>query len=250
MTVAIYFSKLKVLWDELDKHEPLISCSCGKCTCGIGKQHVERRESDRLHQFLLGLNVEVYSSIRSTLLSQDPLPSLNRAFQAISQEERVRSMARMHDNQPEVTGFTIRLDRSKPRLSRAERAPLKCTHCKKFGHDITTCFELQDEVPAWYIEKYGHKNTIKATARDKQATSTPTSSRGRDSVRAHTTTSEPIHPSFASEPRFTAEQWQTYQANSHNPSLSSNRSNGKWIIDTGCSNHVTGPPYEGGDWYG
>lgn len=31
MHVAIYFSKLNVLWDE-DKHEPLISCECGSVT--------------------------------------------------------------------------------------------------------------------------------------------------------------------------------------------------------------------------
>lgn len=55
MPVAVYFSELNVLWEELDKHEPLISCKCGNCTCHIGKQHEKRRADDRLHQFFLGL---------------------------------------------------------------------------------------------------------------------------------------------------------------------------------------------------
>ncbi|XP_073290623.1 uncharacterized protein [Primulina huaijiensis] len=62
MHVAIYFSKLNVLWDELDKHEPLISCKCGKCTCEVGKQHEKRLADDRLHQFLLGMCSDYYAN--------------------------------------------------------------------------------------------------------------------------------------------------------------------------------------------
>ncbi|XP_074298460.1 uncharacterized protein LOC141629342 [Silene latifolia] len=48
MTVAVYYGKLCQLWDELDKHEPIIDCKCcGSCTAG--KLSLERRESDRLH---------------------------------------------------------------------------------------------------------------------------------------------------------------------------------------------------------
>ena len=90
MPVAVYYSKLSVLWDELDKLEPLIVCECGNCTCDLGKKLIARRDGDRLQQFLLGLYTEYYSSIRSNLLNRDPLPSLNRAFQSVAQEERVR----------------------------------------------------------------------------------------------------------------------------------------------------------------
>ena len=69
MSVAAYYSKLSVLQDELDKHEPLISCICGNCLCDVGKQYATRRDADRLHQFLLGLYSEYYASLRSNLLS-------------------------------------------------------------------------------------------------------------------------------------------------------------------------------------
>lgn len=48
-----------------------------------------RRSFAQLHWFLLGLD-GVYGSTRSNLLSQDPLLSMNRAYQSLIQEERLR----------------------------------------------------------------------------------------------------------------------------------------------------------------
>ncbi|CAH9077234.1 unnamed protein product [Cuscuta epithymum] len=74
MPVVKYFGKLTTLWEELNKHEPLITCSCcSKCTAGA--EHEKRRESTRLHDFLMGLNAEHHAQIRSNILSNDPLPT-------------------------------------------------------------------------------------------------------------------------------------------------------------------------------
>lgn len=89
MTVFVYYSKLCVLWDELDHHDPLLSCTCGDCKCNLGKAHEKRCEDDCLLQFLLGLYSDYYGTLRSTLLSREPLPSLNRALQKVIQEERI-----------------------------------------------------------------------------------------------------------------------------------------------------------------
>ncbi|XP_057548190.1 uncharacterized protein LOC130826613 [Amaranthus tricolor] len=107
MSVAIYFGKLKVLWDELAQLQPLISCKCGKCTCDVSKQHVKHREDDMLQQFLLGLYSEYYTQIRSNILAQDPLPSLNKAYQQVSQEELVRGFARVQDEPSLPVGFVV-----------------------------------------------------------------------------------------------------------------------------------------------
>ncbi|KAK9672337.1 hypothetical protein RND81_12G094000 [Saponaria officinalis] len=40
-----------MLWDELDKFELLLSCTCRKCECDVDKKHALRRETDRLLQF-------------------------------------------------------------------------------------------------------------------------------------------------------------------------------------------------------
>ncbi|XP_021746757.1 uncharacterized protein LOC110712595 [Chenopodium quinoa] len=211
MPVAVYFSKLSVLWDELDKHEPLIGCKRGKCTCDVGKQHANRREGDRLQQFLLGLYSEYYATLRSTLLSQDPLPTLNRAFQTIAQEKRVRGIANIKEEPPEVAGFAVRMEpNTKPRLSRAERAALVCTYCNKKSHDSTTCFDKHG-VPAWYIEKYGSKDENKGAGHGRSAP-----------VKANATpASHP--PAAASAAHLTPEQWQVVMGNAMPPS---NRVNG------------------------
>nr|KYP46964.1 hypothetical protein KK1_031446 [Cajanus cajan] len=77
LTVTAYYGKLKSLWDELDNYEQTPMCQCGSCTCDITSQLDKRREEERLHQFLMGLDDVVYGTVRSNLLANDPLPSLN-----------------------------------------------------------------------------------------------------------------------------------------------------------------------------
>lgn len=94
MAVAEYFGMLQPLWDELATYNPLPTCKYGKCTFGLGEQFQARVDEDRFHDFLYGINDELYSNMRSNLLAQDPLPSLDRAYQAFLQEERLRSSSR------------------------------------------------------------------------------------------------------------------------------------------------------------
>ncbi|CAH9095070.1 unnamed protein product [Cuscuta epithymum] len=149
-TVAIYYGKLKVLWDELNNYEPLIACSCGKCTCKINSLHEQRRESERLHQFLMGLSADFYGQIRSQLLSQTPLPTLNRVFQQISQEERVRGIMqnKNKDDHSEILGFAVHGGRPKPD-HKIDKTNLLCTHCKSRGHELSSCFEIIG-YPEWW----------------------------------------------------------------------------------------------------
>lgn len=54
MIVSTYYRKLNMLWKELNKHEPLISSKC--CTkCMDGGLHISRRETQKHHDFLMGL---------------------------------------------------------------------------------------------------------------------------------------------------------------------------------------------------
>lgn len=244
MSVALYFGKLKVLWDDLANHEPLISCTCGNCTCGVGKQHETRRENARLQQFLLGLCPEYYSTVRSNILSQDPLPSLNKAYQQVSQDERVRGISQVRDEKPEVAGFAVRMgSKPKPRLSRAEKAALTCTYCHKTRHDTTSCFELHG-IPTWYKETFGTPSADTKGAIIGRSVSS-TVGRGKGVVAAHATSmncrTTPPQVVHTQQPTsFTTEQWQSLISAFGTPSFPSNRLNGEWIIDTSCSHHVTG----------
>ncbi|ESQ29491.1 hypothetical protein EUTSA_v10023972mg, partial [Eutrema salsugineum] len=54
--VADYFGKLKVMWDDLDDFEPLIDCCCSNATCPQRVKQVQRRDLERIHQFLMRLD--------------------------------------------------------------------------------------------------------------------------------------------------------------------------------------------------
>ena len=94
------------------------------------------------------------------------------------------------------------------------------------------------------MEKYGSPGAdSKGTSKAKHA---PTNAgRGRGVVKANATTSNaqptpPIGTDTQPLLGFTAEQWQSLVQAFGTPPLPSNRLNGEWIIDTGCSHHVTG----------
>ncbi|XP_073287721.1 uncharacterized protein [Primulina huaijiensis] len=84
-SVAVYFTKLKSLWDELSNFRP--SCTCGQCTCGGVKELAVFSHHEYVLTFLLGLN-ESFTQIRGQLLLLDPLPPINKEFSLVLQEER------------------------------------------------------------------------------------------------------------------------------------------------------------------
>ncbi|GAA0148852.1 hypothetical protein LIER_08181 [Lithospermum erythrorhizon] len=90
MSVANNFGKLQPLWDELATYDPLPACSCGFCLCDLGEQFQQKQDNDRLHEFLCGINKEKFDGLRSSLLSQDPSPILDRAYHAMLQEEQLQ----------------------------------------------------------------------------------------------------------------------------------------------------------------
>ncbi|XP_048496206.1 uncharacterized protein LOC125495508 [Beta vulgaris subsp. vulgaris] len=252
MPVATYYGKLKVLWDELALHEPPLVCQYGD----LGPALLKRRDSDHLHQFLFGLYSDYYGTIRSSILSHDPLPTLNKAYQQISQEERVRGFTRLKDEKPDVLGFAVRTDsRAEGRgrggagsSSRPDKSGLICSHCHKTGHDDSTCFSLHG-TPDWWYERYGNKaeNNF-SRGRGRNPTPPASTSRCRGPVRANATPTDPPPASGPSSsiPAITPEQWQALFATFGNSSTTlTNCLSGKfelssWIIDTGCSHHVTG----------
>ncbi|XP_019154597.1 PREDICTED: uncharacterized protein LOC109151135 [Ipomoea nil] len=50
----------------------------------------KKHEEERVHQFLMGLDEGEYSSIRSQLLSLEPLPTMSRVYNILVQEETAR----------------------------------------------------------------------------------------------------------------------------------------------------------------
>ena len=87
MSMVAYYGKLKTLWDELANYEQIPKCSCGGCKCGITSLLEKRREEEEVHQFLMGLDDVNYGTVRSNIPAADPLPSMNRVYSTLVQEE-------------------------------------------------------------------------------------------------------------------------------------------------------------------
>uniref|UniRef100_A0A2N9GZ55 Integrase catalytic domain-containing protein n=1 Tax=Fagus sylvatica TaxID=28930 RepID=A0A2N9GZ55_FAGSY len=85
-SVSAFYTKLKGFWDELMNFRPIPACNCGALKTLLDYQH-----SEYVMKFLVGLN-DSYASIRGQILLMEPLPTINKVFALVSQEERQREL--------------------------------------------------------------------------------------------------------------------------------------------------------------
>lgn len=84
MTVAEYYTKLKMLWDELLYLMPLPNLDH---ECNAVKELTNMMFSGQLMEFLIGLN-ERFDSIRNQILLLEPLPTVNKAYSIVTRVEK------------------------------------------------------------------------------------------------------------------------------------------------------------------
>ncbi|XP_074278529.1 uncharacterized protein LOC141602114 [Silene latifolia] len=106
MSVTQYYGKLKSLWDAILVHEPLFTCECGKCTCNIASKAITRLDNERLHQFFMGLDNTLYGNLRNQQFQLTPLPTVNRAYHAALQAERLLAPA-VTPETPDIMAFAM-----------------------------------------------------------------------------------------------------------------------------------------------
>ncbi|KAG7984224.1 hypothetical protein I3843_04G148200 [Carya illinoinensis] len=148
--ISIYFGRLKSFWDELVIYDPLPDCDCGK----LKILHV-RYDRDCVIQFLMGLN-DAYSSSRDQIMLIEPLPSLNRVFSMIQQQERQHLM--LHPSTtPDLMAMMAKTNfpstkpnqKSFPSNTQKSTRPY-CTHCKIQSHSLENCFKVGNGTPPLY----------------------------------------------------------------------------------------------------
>ncbi|KAE9593077.1 putative gag-polypeptide of LTR copia-type [Lupinus albus] len=99
LSVGSYYTHIKGLWQELDNFRPIPSYACtNKNECGLATIIKTYRENDYVICFLKGLN-DQYEAVRSQIMLMDPLPSINKAFSLLTQQERHLNM---HMTEPRV----------------------------------------------------------------------------------------------------------------------------------------------------
>ncbi|CAM8925879.1 unnamed protein product [Rhodiola kirilowii] len=257
--VSVYFGKLKKLWDELVTYVPPRSCSCGNCTCQISSHLSREREEERLHQFLMGLDDDPFSTLRSNIMAQDPLPTIKRAYALVIQEERHKTVIKSREPHTDAVAFAVQQPSTEPSHNNTHK--LQCTHCGKNGHAVTTCYRIHGypEGSTPRLRKPSDMSTDKNIGRDSGPVARSAAGRGRwrGSGRANAAQQHVQHPSHTgfqpdAQDRATLgnaiqpDQWQSIMnlfASLNNNSGSSTQSAGmfsNWILDSGASFHMTG----------
>ncbi|XP_028800636.1 uncharacterized protein LOC114755906 [Neltuma alba] len=131
LNVTEYYTRLKILWDELSSIRPIKPCACS--SHGSAAKH---REEDYVIRFLKGLN-EQYASVKSQIMMLDPLPSITRTFSLVLQQEREFHIA------PEPKIMLTKGSRPSPAGSfiGSNQSTIKqCTYCGKPRHTEETCY--------------------------------------------------------------------------------------------------------------
>nr|KYP70921.1 Retrovirus-related Pol polyprotein from transposon TNT 1-94 [Cajanus cajan] len=128
LSITEFFTKLRVIWDELENFRPDPTCSCTqKCSCNVIPTIAQRKREDQAMQFLRGLN-EQYSNVKSHVLLMDPIPPISKIFSYVVQQERQLLGSNFVAN-------TI----TKTAIINAASS-VTCTYCGKQGHAENVCY--------------------------------------------------------------------------------------------------------------
>nr|KYP37490.1 hypothetical protein KK1_041321 [Cajanus cajan] len=169
LSVTNYFTKLKILWDELNLFRPLLACSCAfKCTYNALGNVTKYKTQDQVIRFLRGLN-DNYSTVKTQILLMDPLPSLNRVFSLVVQQERqIFGEQSNHPKAMAVAGKGYRNNFGRGNGSEGGNMPQNktdygrgnntkvCNHCGKTGHTIDTCYRKHGFPPHFKFKNQNH----------------------------------------------------------------------------------------------
>nr|GLL36432.1 hypothetical protein TSUD_144220 [Ipomoea trifida] len=151
MSIVAYYGKLKALWDDLANYDQIPTCLCAGCKCDISTKLERRREEEKVHQFLMGLDEASYGTVRTNMLATEPLPSLNKVYAALIREERVKNATRVAEERGEVMGLAVQAG-NKGKGREVTGKNVLCAGCGRTGHDISGCFKIIG-YPDWWGDR-------------------------------------------------------------------------------------------------
>ncbi|XP_054797486.1 uncharacterized protein LOC129302589 [Prosopis cineraria] len=138
LSISEYFTQLKILWDELTNLRPIKSCTCGSVDSAR-----TYRDEDYVLRFLKGLN-DQFTSVKSQIMLLDPLPSINRVFSLVLQQERELSLASnskiLLAKRPPRSGFKPSGNYTQQKI---------CTYCGKPRHTEENCYRKHGFPPGF-----------------------------------------------------------------------------------------------------
>ncbi|XP_075107039.1 uncharacterized protein LOC142180021 [Nicotiana tabacum] len=159
MTIADYFSKLKDLWDEFDALMP-----CPGCPCLESKKYSQHFEANRLLQFLVGLN-ETYAQARSQIMMMYLVPSINKAYALLVDQESQRSLATCQQSMlitkgiESTTLYSNRENVASGGNYKFKKGQYQCEYCHCKGHTKANCYKLIGYPPDFKTKRKGPTST-------------------------------------------------------------------------------------------
>jgi hypothetical protein len=155
LSVSAYFTRLKSLWDELSNYRPIPTCTCSpSCSCGALSSVVANYNQEYIFQFLMDLN-DSFSNIRGQILLIDPLPSINKVFSLVVQEESQREVflgSLTHDTAALMSKATPVQQNKFTKPYNWKERPI-CSHCGIAGHTVDKCYKLHGYPPGFNFTK-------------------------------------------------------------------------------------------------
>ncbi|CAH9147460.1 unnamed protein product [Cuscuta epithymum] len=235
-SISAYYGRLKTLWDEYDEYRVAPKCACSRCTCDLAKQFAKQIENEKGHDFLLGLDTEIFGTLRSNILSQEDLPTLTRLYNMFTQEERHRNMMRGREERTDVVAFAAGPSSFHVRTEQK----VVCAFCKKPGHEIDQCFKRTGKYPDWWYDNPGKGRGGRGRGAGRGRGKAVANAVGIDESLGSEVSQVGTQAANTSQPPcFTDEQWrgflqlmETYKTSSVS------------------AEKLTGPAYEDADWSG
>ncbi|XP_016707817.1 uncharacterized protein [Gossypium hirsutum] len=146
-SVTDYFTELKILWDELMNFRPIPVCSCPtSCSCGVFATLQKYHDNDYVIRFLKGLH-DRFAAVRSQIMLIDPLPTINKAFSLVIQQERHLPAA--GSSQLFVSNTLRQHPSSRKSQPKSVSDSRQCTFCGKSRHTVDTCYEKHGYPPGY-----------------------------------------------------------------------------------------------------
>ncbi|GMI67901.1 hypothetical protein HRI_000459300 [Hibiscus trionum] len=233
-SISVYFSRLKLLWDEYDALVPFATCDCE-----VARDNSSLLNQQRLFQMLMGLN-DTYSMVRSQILLMKPLPTVNQAYNMLVQEEGQRQYSSVTtQNLAEPTALYSSSGAQGYGQFRKKFNGI-CDYYHLKGHKKESCYRLIGYPPDFKFNRKGGANT-------RQAANSATVENGAEGAAQMATTTQSL--ANQQTPTFTPEQYQqilsllgkdpVVKGTAHMAGMVSGGLAQEWILDTGATNHMT-----------
>lgn len=181
--VLDYFTEMKSLWEELNSHLPMPMCTCPyPCRCESMRTARNFRMEDQVIQFLTGLN-DNFSVVKTQVLLMDPLPSINKVYSMVVQEESKNTAPTSHVYTEDSSILVNASDARKPFMrGKSSGAPQS-----KNNSRYCTFFHRNNHIVDYCYQKHGYPNANKLVAssnvvNSEHAVDSTTSSEGNSSI--------------------------------------------------------------------